>query len=292
MNSNPIGVFDSGIGGLTAVKRLIQLLPNEDVIYLGDTGRVPYGSRSRETIIKYARQDAAFLLRHGIKAMIIACNTVSSTAFDFESGFAGFTDIINTGLQPGRRNGDASRDAPVPVFDVIEPPSALAAASTKNGKIGVIGTTATVRSGAYERAIGRLLPGAEVTSAACPLFVPLAENGRTSPDDLAVMTIARDYLARLSGSGADTVILGCTHYPLLRGAIAEILGGGVTLIDSGAATAEYAAARLGELDLRSPSPAPGVRRYFVTDDAEGFEALASRFLGSDVRGLTEQVSLE
>jgi glutamate racemase len=269
MNSNPIGVFDSGIGGLTAVKRLIQLLPNEDVIYLGDTGRVPYGSRSRETIIKYARQDAAFLLKHGIKAMIIACNTVSSTAFE-----------------------EISRDAPVPVFDVIEPPSALAAASTKNGKIGVIGTPATVRSGAYERAIGRLLPGAEVTSAACPLFVPLAENGRTSPDDLAVMTIARDYLAKLAESGADTVILGCTHYPLLRGAIAEILGGGVTLIDSGAATAEYAAARLGELNLRSPSPAPGVRRYFVTDDAGGFEALASRFLGSDVRGLTEQATLE
>ncbi|MDR2615338.1 MAG: glutamate racemase [Oscillospiraceae bacterium] len=269
MNPNPIGVFDSGIGGLTAVKRLIQLLPNESIVYLGDTGRVPYGPRSRETIIKYARQDAEFLLKYGIKAMIIACNTVSSTAFE-----------------------EVSRGAGAPVFGVIEPPSAVAAEATKNGIIGVIGTEATIRSGAFSRAIERIAPGARVVSAPCPLFVPLAENGRTSPDDAAVMTIARDYLAPIAESGADTLILGCTHYPLLRAAVARILGDGVTLIDSGAVTAEYAAESLGRLGLLSLTETPVTRRYFVTDSVEGFEARASLFLGSDLRGLTEQVALE
>ncbi|MDR0445759.1 MAG: glutamate racemase [Oscillospiraceae bacterium] len=269
MNSNPIGVFDSGIGGLTAVKRLIQLLPNENIVYLGDTGRVPYGSRSRDTILKYARQNADFLLRLGIKAMIIACNTVSSTAFD-----------------------DISRGASIPIFEVINPPSALAVRATNNGKIGVIGTKATVRSGAYRRAIESLDPSLEVQCAACPLFVPLAENGRTSPDDVAVMAITRDYLAPIVQFGADTVILGCTHYPLLRAAVARALPPGVTLIDSGAVTAEYAAGQLGALGLLSSSVDTGVRRYFVTDAAEDFESLAGAFLGADISGLAEQTSLE
>jgi glutamate racemase len=269
MNPNPIGVFDSGIGGLTAVKRIIQLLPDESIVYLGDTGRVPYGSRSRDTIVKYARQDAEFLLRYGIKAMVIACNTVSAAAFD-----------------------EVSRGAGVPVFEVIGPPSLRAAEVTRNGRIGVVGTEATIRSGAYRRAIERASPGARVISAACPLFVPLAENGRISPDDAAVMAIARDYLAPIAESGADTLILGCTHYPLLREAVARVLGNGVTLIDSGAVTAEYAAARLGGLGLLSPAGTPAARRYFVTDSAEGFEARASLFLGSDMGGLAEQVSLE
>ncbi|MDR0838030.1 MAG: glutamate racemase [Oscillospiraceae bacterium] len=269
MNLCPIGVFDSGLGGLTAVKRLIELLPNEDIVYLGDTGRVPYGSRSRETIIRYARQDAAFLISHGIKAMIVACNTVSSAALDL--------------IAPG---------AGVPTFGVVEPPSERAAALTKNGRVGVIGTAATVRSGAYERAIARINPAIEVISAACPLFVPLAESGRTDAEDAAVIAIARDYLEPIIASGADTLILGCTHYPLLRDAISSVLGEGVALVDSGATTADYVAVRLREMGLLNGSDTPGERRYFVTDIIDGFETQASRFLEADVSGSVRQITLE
>jgi glutamate racemase len=268
MNSSPIGVFDSGLGGLTAVKRLAQLLPHEEIIYLGDTGRVPYGSRSRDTIIKYAREDARFLLSHGIKAMIVACNTVSSSALDV--------------IAP---------EIAVPVFGVVEPPSARAASLTKNGKIGVIGTAATVRSGAYAAAIVRIDAKLEVTSAACPLFVPLAENGRVSADDIAVTAIARDYLRPIIDSGADTVILGCTHYPLLAAAISRVLGGGVTLVDSGAVTAEFVAERLRSASLLTDRTGPGRRRYFVTDSAEDFAAQGSVFLEADISGTVEQITL-
>lgn len=268
-NSGSIGVFDSGLGGLTAVKRLMQLLPNEDIIYLGDTGRVPYGSRSRETIIKYARQDAAFLLGHGIKAMIVACNTVSSAALDVIAPEAG-----------------------VPVFGVVQPPSARAVSTTKCGVIGMIGTAATVRTGAYESAIAALDATIRVVSEACPLFVPLVENGRTAPDDAAVITIAQEYLAPIIDAGADTLILGCTHYPLLRPAIERIVGDGVTLIDSGAVTAEFVAAQLGELGLLTAERREGRRRYFVTDFVEGFQTQASRFLERDVTDSVERASLE
>ena len=304
MDARPIGVFDSGLGGLTTVKKLIECLPGEDIIYLGDTGRVPYGSRSRETIIKYARQDAAFLAGFDIKAMVIACNSASSVAYGI------LKDTYN-----------------MPVYNVINEPADAAAAITKNGKVGVIGTTATIRSGVYEAALKLIKPDLRITSVSCPLFVPLVENGRTAGDDRAALTIAEDYLAPLREEGIDTLILGCTHYPLLRDVILNILSSGVTLIDSGAETAKLVAGDLMERGLLSESRlaccagdsqanaadasaysgsagiesenmetrlsgAEAAVRYFVTDSAEGFSELASRFLEMDVRGMVEQITLE
>jgi len=269
MDSRPIGVFDSGLGGLTTVKKLIELLPCEDIIYLGDTGRVPYGSRSRETIVKYARQDAAFLAGFDIKAIVIACNTVCSVAYD----------ILEHAYD-------------IPVFEVVTTPAIAAAALTKNGKIGVIGTAATIGSGAYESALKKAGPDLTVFSAPCPLFVPLAENGRTCPDDVAALTIAKDYLKDLRESDIDTLILGCTHYPLLRDVITKVVGPGVTLVDSGAQTAKLVADDLRGKGLLSPCGAAGTIRYFVTDGIEGFCKLASRFLESEVSGKVEQISLE
>ena len=269
MDARPIGVFDSGLGGLTTLKKLMELLPGEDMIYLGDTGRVPYGSRSRETIINYARQDASFLAGYDIKAMVVACNTVCSTAHDILAG-----------------------DYDIPVYEVVGAPANAAASATRNGKIGVIGTAATIRSGAYEAALRKASPDLAVSSVPCPLFVPLAENGRCGADDIAVMAIAEDYLAGLREAAVDTLIMGCTHYPLLRGVISKIMGPDVALIDSGAETAGLVATELRARDMLSGKSADGTIRYFVTDSTEGFTELASRFLESDVRGMVQQVTLE
>jgi len=268
MDARPIGVFDSGLGGLTTVKKLSQLLPGEDIIYLGDTGRVPYGSRSRETIIKYSLQDASFLAGFDIKAMVIACNTACSSAFEI------LRDSYN-----------------MPVFEVITAPAKAAAATTKNGRVGVIGTAATMRSGVYEAAVKDANPSASVFSVPCPLFVPLVENGRFGDDDIAALSIAEDYLKPLRERDIDTLILGCTHYPLLRGVISKVVGPGVTLIDSGAETAKLVFEDLQRRDMLSPS-GRGSIKYFVTDSAEGFSQLASIFLESDVCGMVEQITLE
>jgi glutamate racemase len=269
MDHRPIGVFDSGLGGLTTVKKLCEYLPGEDIIYLGDTGRVPYGSRSKETIIKYAKQDAAFLARQEIKAMVVACNTVSSMAF-------GLLDSLYD----------------MPVFEVISAPAEAAAKSTKNGKIGIIGTSATIRSGAYETRLKEISKDLNVLSGACPLFVPMAEYGRTDENDIAALTIARDYLADFCESGIDTLIMGCTHYPLLHGVISKVMGSGTTLIDSGAETAKRTAEVLREQDLLSSAKQKGSVKYFITDSIEDFSTLASRFLNSPVEGMVEQVVLE
>jgi len=269
MDPRAIGVFDSGLGGLTTVKKLAEFLPREDIIYLGDTGRVPYGPRSRDTITRYARQDAAFLAGFDIKAMVIACNTVCSVAF---SALDSIYDL--------------------PVYEVVTAPARAAAALTKNGKIGVIGTAATIGSGAYEKALGKEAPGAEIFPAPCPLFVPLAENGRTDPDDVAALAIADDYLKGMRESGVDTLIMGCTHYPLLRAVISKVMGPGVALVDSGAETARTVAEDLKARGMLTPSCADGSMRYFVTDSIDGFAGLAARFLESEVRGQIEQVALD
>jgi len=269
MDARPIGVFDSGLGGLTTVKKLAEFLPEENIIYLGDTGRVPYGPRSRETIIKYARQDAAFLAGFDIKAMVIACNTVCSVAFDILDGLYD-----------------------LPIYEVVSAPAKTAAEKTKNKRIGVIGTAATIRSGAYEEALKKITPELLVFSTPCPLFVPLAENGRTSADDIAALTIAEDYLARLLKSQVDTLILGCTHYPLLRNVISKVMGAGVTLIDSGAETAKLVVEDLRARDITSPGGTGGTIKYFVTDSIDGFSELASRFLESNVQGMVEQITIE
>ena len=269
MDARPIGVFDSGLGGLTTVKRLTELLPGEDIIYLGDTGRAPYGSRSRETIIKYALQDASFLSGFNIKAMVIACNTVCSSALDV-----------------------VTKTCDIPVYEVVTPPAKKAVMSTKNGKVGVIGTTATINSGAYETVLRQIAPELSVFPVACPLFVPLVENGRIDAEDIAVLTIAEDYLTGLLESGVDTLILGCTHYPLLHGVISKVMGSGVSLIDSGAETAKLVASDIHTRGMASPGSVKGTIKYFVTDSIDGFSILASGYMESDVHGLVEQISLD
>jgi glutamate racemase len=269
MDKRPIGVFDSGLGGLTMVKKLTTLLPGENIVYLGDTGRVPYGSRSKETIIKYAHQDAAFLTGYDIKAMVIACNTVCSVAFnDLVSNYA------------------------MPVYEVVGAPAKKASEQTKSGIIGVIGTAATIRSRAYEKALISINENLDIHSVACALFVPLVEEGWIDSTDEAVLRVAERYLDRLRKSGMDTLILGCTHYPLLREVIAKIMGPDVLLVDSGAETAKYVAKDLSTRKVLSGDETGGSTRYFVTDSIEGFSSVASKYLESDVQGLVEQVTLE
>lgn len=269
MDNRPIGIFDSGLGGLTMVKELSKLLPCEDIIYLGDTGRVPYGPRSKETIIKYARQDANFLISHDVKAMIVACNSVCSVAFD-ELG--------------GRFD--------IPVFEVISAPCQVAVQKTKNKAIGIIGTVATINSKAYEKALGALADNLTICTAPCPLFVPLAEEGFTDVTDTATISIAERYLQPLKLSNIDTLILGCTHYPLLREIIGKVMGSDVLLIDSGAETAKLVARELGSIDKLTESANCGSRNFFVTDDTKSFTESASRFLDFDIFGLVNKVSLE
>jgi len=269
MDKRPIGVFDSGLGGLTVVKKIAELLPGEDIIYLGDTGRIPYGSRSRETIIRYAHQDASFLTKFNIKAMVIACNTVCSVAF-------------NT----------LEREYNVQVYEVVRAPAAAAVKQTKNNKIGVIGTVATIRSGAYEKALKEINPELKVFSVPCPLFVPLVEEGWIDAGDEAALSVVKRYLGKLHDEGIDTLILGCTHYPLLRNVISTVMGPEVSLIDSGAETAKYVAGDLQDKEKLGGSESSGTIRYYVTDSIEGFSSIASVYLESDVLGLVEQVTLE
>ncbi len=249
MDNRPIGVFDSGVGGLTAVRRLRELLPNEQIIFFGDTGRVPYGTRSNETIIKYTRQDVAFLRSFDVKAIVVACGTVSSVA-----------------LEP------VSRETETPMIGVVWPACAKALAATKNKRIGIIGTPATIRSGSYVRLLRAARNDLEIFTQACPLFVPLVENGRVHPGDPVIETMVREYLREIRDAGVDTLILGCTHYPLLAEVIGAFMGPDVTLIDTGAAAAESLRAML------VPGEGPGGVRYFVSDDPALFDSLAPVFL--------------
>lgn len=249
MDNRAIGVFDSGLGGLTTVRRMQEIMPQERIIYFGDTGRVPYGTRGTEIILKYARQDVAFLKQFDLKAIIVACNTVSAVALDTM-----------------RAEND------LPMFGVVEPAVHKALSVTRNGRIGVICTAATARSGVYERRLHAADAALTVSTQACPLFVPLVENGRVNRGDVVIETIAREYLEPLRTAGVDTLILGCTHYPLLGEVIRGIMGQGVTLIDSGAEAANFARTQL------APGEGPGETRYFVSDDPEGFIQLAGLFL--------------
>ena len=253
-NNKAIGVFDSGIGGLTAVRELIKLLPNEDIIYLGDTARVPYGTKSRETILKYAKQDFAFLENLGVKMIIAACGTVSSVVSSSES--------LGKSLYTG----------------VIGPAAESAVKATKNGKIGVIGTSATIRSGSYRKEIAKLMPEAEVFDKACPMFVPLVENGYTELGCKPCEIIAEEYLSELREKGIDTLIMGCTHYPLLEEIIAKTMGSGVKLISSGGEAGKYAQKILAEKDLLNPKEEAGKITLYCTDSVELFSENAQHFL--------------
>ena len=264
MDIRPIGLFDSGLGGLTAVKELEKLMPHEQIVYFGDTGRVPYGTRGSEIIKKYAMQDIRFLKSFGVKAILIACGTVSSVAYD-----------------------EAKAEAGLPVIGVVEPAAAAAAKRTKSRHIGVVGTGATINSGAYERALRALLPDAQIISRACPLFVPLVENGCFGRENRLARIAAEEYLADLNGV-IDTLILGCTHYPLLRSVIAELLPG-VELIDAGAETAKAVATLMERNDMLSDDG--GKTRFYVSDSAN-FERLAGIFLEKPVYGRVEKVDIE
>ena len=268
MDQRPIGVFDSGLGGLTAVRELDRLLPGEDIVYFGDTGRVPYGSRSKDIIIKYARQDVAFLNTFDLKAIVIACGTVSSTALEV-----------------------LREENSVPVLGVVDPAAQAAARASRGGRIGLIGTETSIRSGAYERALAQLRPDAVVFPKACPLFVPLVENGRFKPGDAVAELVVAEYLTPLKQAGIDTLVMGCTHYPLLRPAVASFLGPEVTLIDAGGACARTVADLLRSAGALNGKEAGGDRRYFVSDSVDGFARLATLFLGQDVTGHVEQVDI-
>jgi len=256
-----IGVFDSGLGGLTAVRELIKIAPGVDIVYLGDTGRVPYGSKSRETVITYSEQAVKWLINRGVEAIIIACGTVSSVALE-------------------------RLESPVPMFGVVGATAYRAVECTNNGKIGVIATEATIRSKAYEREILRLNKDFEITSRSCPLFVPLVENGRISADDKIVESIIEDHLRDIKSAGVDTLLLGCTHYPLLSDAISRYMGR-VTFIDAGREAARSCVKELG----LNQSGDFGEFKCYVTDFVDDFQAQASVFIGDAIISSVEKIQL-
>ena len=266
-----IGVFDSGLGGLTAVKELAALMPNENIIYLGDTARVPYGSRSPETLIRFAKEDLSFVLRQNVKAVLVACGTISSVALPI-----------------------LKKECPVFVEGVVGPAARSAAAKTKNGKVAVIATNATINSGAYRKELSSIDNNIEVFEKACPMFVPIVENGYFGRDNAAAKIIVSDYLSEVKKSGADTVILGCTHYPILRPLIADFLGPDVNLVDSGKEAAKVICEKIKTDGLCSDSENIGGHTYYVTDEPSGFVNLAELFLdrkiGNEVKKavLTEE----
>jgi glutamate racemase len=268
MDARPIGVFDSGLGGLTAVRSLRQILPEENLIYFGDTARVPYGGRSRETLLRYARQDVRFLRSFDLKAILIACGTVSTTAL--------------TALQ-------AEND--LPIVGVVEPTCQRALLVTRTKKVGIIATLASVRSGAYEATLRRLDPEVEVIGTACPLFVPLVENGRFHPGDVVIETVAREYLEPMKAAGIDTLILGCTHYPLLTEIIGEIMGPGVTLVSAGEESAFELKRLLKGEELRNEESHRGEAEFYVSDRAEDFERMASLFLREDLHHSVRRIDI-
>lgn len=262
----PIGIFDSGVGGLTVTGAIFHALPRESTLYFGDTARVPYGPKSPETVRRYSLEILHWLVGQGVKLVTVACNTSTAHALEV-----------------------LKAESPVPVVGVIEPGARAAVGASKTGRIGVIGTAGTVASGAYTRAIRALRPDAQVEAAACPLFVPLVEEGWF--DHPATELVAREYLAPLIAARVDAVVLGCTHYPLLKPLLARVLGPGVTLVDSAEETARAVARVLGEQGLAEPKGAPLTHRFAVSDDPARFQTVGSRFLGERLAGV-EVVSVE
>ena len=261
-----IGIFDSGVGGLTVLKEVVKALPQEDIIYFGDTARFPYGTKSPETVVRYSLEIASFLVKRDIKLLVVACNTASAVSLE----------SLQSHLS-------------IPIVGVIEPGARRAVSATRSGKVGVIGTEGTIRSSAYAKAIKRLNPAVEVITRACPLFVPLAEEGWTD-NEVARLT-ARTYLGGLKDEGIDTLVLGCTHYPILKGTIAEVMGPGIQLVDSAEETARSVAEILRDNGLLRPSAERGNHHYFVTDVPAGFVRVGNRLLGGRL-GDVYQINLE
>jgi len=256
----PVGIFDSGIGGLTVAHAVMRQLPRESVTYFGDTARVPYGPKSPETVRRYSLEIAAFLVEQHVKTLVVACNTATAHAL------------------PALRER-----LTIPVIGVIEPGARAAVGATRNGHVGVIGTVGTIKSGAYERALRALAPSLRITARACPLFVPLVEEGWV--DHEATRLIAREYLAPLLREEVDTLVLGCTHYPLLKHVIADVLGPEVTLIDSAEETARETAAVLQDRRLTAKGDEVSAHRFIASDDPLMFLQLGQRFLGDAIDGV-------
>ena len=259
MSGRPVGVFDSGIGGLTVVREIYRQLPGESVLYFGDTARVPYGPKSPDTVRRYSREIASFLLAEDVKAIVIACNTATAHAL-----------------------ASLRHSTSVPVIGVVEP-GARAAVRATNGHVGVIGTSGTIRSGAYERAIHAIDPAVRVSSRACPMLVPLVEEGWLEHG--VTRQVADEYLAPLLEAGVDTVVLGCTHYPLLKPLLCRAVGAGVQLIDSAAETAAELAGVLSSAGLRAPDGAEPRHRFVASDEPLQFLQLGQRFLGGTIESV-------
>lgn len=263
MSDAPIGIFDSGVGGLTVARAILDQLPNESTLYIGDTARGPYGPRPLAEVRTFALESLDFLVDQGVKAIVIACNTASAAMLR-----------------------DARERYSVPVIEVIQPAVRRAVAATRSGKIGVIGTQATIESQAYLDAFAAA-PQLQITSVACPLFVEYVERGETSGP--AITDIAREYLAPVMASGVDTLVLGCTHYPLLTGVISYVMGNEVSLVSSAEETAKDLYRVLVENSLlRATQDSPASHRFLATGDAESFEKLARRFLGPEVGQVEHQ----
>lgn len=262
MDKRPIGVFDSGLGGLTAVRKLRRILPGEDIVFFGDTGRVPYGSRSPHIIKEYATECMNFLEKQDVKMILVACGTVSSVL------------------------GEEMSKRSIPCMGVLESAVNTAVSATKNKNIGLIATAATVASGSYEKLTAKIMPEANFYAKACPLFVPLVENGYFSTNCEVTRLVAKDYLSAFDGKDIDTLILGCTHYPLLYNLIDSITCHKLNLIDSGKEAAIAAKKLLSERDMLSENE-KGEMKFFVTDKVDGFAKLGKEFLGEELSNVTK-----
>ena len=268
MDNRPIGVFDSGLGGLTAVKTIMKEFPNESVVYFGDTSRVPYGSRSPETILRYTHSDINFMRSFDVKMIIIACGTASSVALPTVK----------------RENED------IPITGVVDATVYAAVRATKNKKIGVIGTAGTIKSGSYEKLIKEYDSDIEIHKRACPLFVPLVENGHFDTEVARLVT--EEYLEDIKKAEVDTLILGCTHYPLLKRVIGKYMGEHVRLIDPSEETVLYLKKKLGTDMLHDAVPDAEQYRYFVSDDPQSFAENGSIFLAKEINGQVEKIDIE
>lgn len=257
MDKRPIGIFDSGVGGLTVVRQVIKTMPNEDTVYFGDTARVPYGSKSKETVTEFSKQIMRFLLKQNVKAVIIACNTVSSNSYeDLKSCFD------------------------IPIIEVVGPGVESCVGVTKNNKVGVIGTEATIKSHAYEKGLKAAKPGIEVYQKACPLFVPLAEEGLV--DNSIARLTAEHYLKELKEKGVDSLILGCTHYPILKKTIGEYMGDDVCIVDPAKETAHKMRNYLANRNMAGDERC-GNHIFYCSDNCEKFNEICNNNLGIECR---------
>lgn len=270
MDNRPIGIFDSGVGGLTAARQLVREAPHESFVYFGDTIRAPYGDRTAEDIRFLSRRNARFLRAQNVKALIVACNTSTANAM-----------------------AELSADnADIPITGTVAPTAAQAVSVTHSGVIGVIATGATIRSGLYEKTVLELLPGARVISRACPRLVPLIEMGHVSVSDAALMDALREDLAPIRDAGADTLILGCTHYPLVSEAVTAVTGADIALVDSGAACVGAVLRALEERGQLADPSAVRSEKYFCSGRRDDFTAVARGFLGRDIGAMTHQIDVE